>query len=231
MATGFALETAWARRRNRRQGYYSQLIKADADGTAATIWETWYFGATVGSGDMVASAAITFTPSATLAGAGALAGASALTFTPSATLAGRGDIVGATSVAFTPSGTLAGSGALAGATGLAFAPSGALDGAGAMVGTSALAFAPLGTLAGLGELIGTAAVTFTLSATADIPPEPSYIYGAASFGFTLSGTVRNFQYLHPIIITTTASIVNLDPSIPATIVPIPVPPGQIHPLA
>lgn len=55
MATGFALETAWARRRNKRQGYYRQLIKADADGTAATIWETWYFGATLSGINAAAS--------------------------------------------------------------------------------------------------------------------------------------------------------------------------------
>lgn len=231
MATGFALETAWVRRRNKRQGYYRQLVKADSAGTAATVWNAFLFPAAGGAGDMVGTAAITFTPSATLMGAGALAGTSALVFAPSATLAGAGALTGSSGVTFTPSGTLGGQGALTGATGLAFAPSGALDGAGAMVGTSALAFAPLGTLAGLGELIGTAAVTFTLSATADTPPEPSYISGVASFGFTLSGMARNFQYLHPVIITTTASIVDLHPEVSATIVPIPVPPAQILPLA
>ena len=231
MATGFALETAWVRRRNKRQGYYAYLVKRDADATAVTVWQAFLFPAVGGAGDMIGTAAITFTPAATLAGAGALAGTAALVFSPSATLAGAGALTGSSGVTFTPSGTLGGQGALTGATSLSFAPSGALGGTGAMVGTSALAFAPLGTLAGQGELIGTAAVTFTLSATADTPPEPSYISGAASFGFTLSGTVRNFQYLHPIIITTTASIINLDPSIPATIVPIAVPPGQIHPLA
>lgn len=231
MASGFALETAWARRRNKKQGYYAYLVKNDADATAVTVWQAFLFPAVGGAGDMVGTAAITFTPAATIAGAGALAGTSALVFSPSATLAGAGALAGSSSATFAPSGTLGGQGALTGATNLSFVPSGALVGAGAMVGTSALAFAPLGTLAGLGGLIGTAAVTFTLSATADIPPEPSYIYGAASFGFTLSGTVRNFQYLHPIIITTTASIVDLDPSIPATIAPIPVPPGEILPLA
>ncbi len=210
MATGFALETAWARRRNKRQGYYRQLVKADADGTAATIWETWYFGATVGSGDMVASAAITFTPSATLAGAGALAGASALTFTPSATLAGRGDIVGASSVSFTPSGTLAGSGALAGATALVLTPS--------------------GTIAGQGALVGSATVTFALTGTADIPVVLTFIEGTAAFSFTLSGTLRTYQYLH-VIIESPGTVTPVAAAPAGTITDIPVPPGQILPLA
>ena len=210
MATGFALETAWARRRNRRQGYYRQPVKADADGTAATIWETWYFGATVGSGDMVASAAITFTPSATLAGAGALAGASAITFTPSATLAGRGDIVGASSVAFTPSGTLAGSGALA--------------------GTTALVLTPSGTIAGQGALVGSAALTFALTGTADIPVVLTFIEGTASFSFALSGTLRTYQYLH-VIIESPGTVTPVAAAPAGTITDIPVPPGQILPLA
>lgn len=210
MATGFALETAWARRRNKQQGYYRQLVKADADGTAATIWETWYFGATVGSGDMVASAAITFTPSATLAGAGALAGASALTFTPSATLAGRGDIVGASSVAFTPSGTLAGSGALAGTTALVLTPSGAI--------------------AGQGALVGSAALTFALAGTADIPVAVTPIEGTAAFSFTLSGTLRTYQYL-TVIIESPGTVTPVAAAPAGTITDIPVPPGQILPLA
>lgn len=210
MATGFALETAWARRRNKRQGYYSQLIKADADGTAATIWETWYFGATVGSGDMVASAAITFTPSATLAGAGALAGASAITFTPSATLAGRGDIVGASSVAFTPSGTLAGGGALA--------------------GTTALVLTPSGTIAGQGALVGSATVTFALTGTADIPVVLTFIEGAAAFSFALSGTLRTYQYL-TVIIESPGTVTPVAAAPAGTITDIPVPSAQILPLA
>jgi hypothetical protein len=210
MATGFALETAWARRRNKRQGYYRQLIKADADGTAATIWETWYFGATVGSGDMVASAAITFTPSATLAGAGALAGASALTFTPSATLAGAGALVGASSISFTPSGTLAGGGALA--------------------GTTALVLTPSGTIAGQGALVGSATVTFALAGTADTPPVLTFIEGAASFSFALSGTLRAYQYL-TVIIESPGTVTPVSAAPAGTITDIPVPPGQILPLA
>lgn len=210
MATGFALETAWARRRNKRQGYYRQLIKADADGTAATIWETWYFGATVGSGDMVASAAITFTPSATLAGAGALAGASALTFTHSATLAGAGALVGASSISFTPSGTLAGGGALA--------------------GTTALVLTPSGTIAGQGALVGSATVTFALTGTADTPPVLAFIDGAAAFSFTLSGTLRTYQYLH-VIIESPGTVTPVAAAPAGTITDIPVPSAQILPLA
>ena len=230
MANGFALETAWARRWNKRQGYYAYLVKADSAGTAKTVWQAFLFPAVGGAGDMVGTAAITFTPSATLAGAGALAGTSALAFAPSATLAGAGALTGSSSVTFTPSGTLGGQGALTGTANLVFTPSGTLVGAGAMVGTSAIVLTPLGTLAGLGGLIGTASVTFTLSATADIPPEPSYIYGAASFGFALSGTLSTVQYLR-VIIESPGTITPVAAAPGATIMPIPVPPAQIHPLA
>lgn len=208
MADGFSLETAWVRRRGRLQGYYAPLVTAYVDEAAVTIWQAFLWPATGGA--MVGTASITFTPSASLTGAGALAGTSALVFTPSGTLTGRGALTGSSTLTFSPSGTLAGEGALS--------------------GSASVTLTPAGTLTGSGALVGTAPITFTLSATADVPASLTQIEGSTGFSFTLSGTLRTYQYL-TVIIESPGTVTPVAGAPAGTITDIPVPSAQILPLA
>ncbi len=210
MADGFSLETLWVRRRGRLQGYYAPLVTAYVDEAAVTIWQGFLWPAASLPGDMVGTATITFTPSATLTGAGALTGTTALVFTPSGTLTGRGALTGSSTLTFSPSGTLAGEGALS--------------------GSASVTLTPAGTLTGSGALVGTAPITFTLSATADVPASLTQIEGSTGFSFTLSGTLRTYQYLH-VIIESPGTVTPVAAAPAGTITDIPVPSAQILPLA
>lgn len=147
------------------------------------------------SGDMTATASLSFAPSAALTGTGALAGSAALTFAPAGALTGIGAVSASSAMSFSPAGAMVGDGALAGTSALSFTPSGALTGIGDITAQSQLVFAPSGTLTaansgdmtaaaamafaatgvltGEGALSANAQMTFTASATAEQPADTS----------------------------------------------------------
>lgn len=178
----------------------------DIAGTAALTFGTGTVTLT-GTGELTASAALTFGDTATLAGAGALLGASALAFGDAATLTGTGalegsaglvfgasasaelgGIQGASALVFGQTATLTGSGLLEGASALTFGQTATLTGAGALQGATALVLGQTADLTGTGALAGTTALLFGASMT---PPTVVEIDGAAALAFDASGTLTD----------------------------------------
>jgi len=178
----------------------------DIAGTAALTFGTGTVTLT-GTGELTASAALTFGDTATLAGAGALLGASALAFGDAATLTGTGalegsaglvfgasasaelgGIQGASALVFGQTATLTGSGLLAGASALTFGQTATLTGAGALQGATALVLGQTADLTGTGALAGTTALLFGASMT---PPTVVEIDGAAALAFDVTGTLTD----------------------------------------
>lgn len=146
------------------------------------------FAAGAPSGDMTATASLSFASSAALTGTGALAGSAALTFAPTGALTGTGAIAGSSAITFTPSATAQAIAAASGTAAMSFSPAGSMVGDGALAGTSALSFAPIGALTGIGDIAAQSQLVFTPSGTLTAANQGD-ISGAASMAFAATGVL------------------------------------------
>lgn len=121
------------------------------------------------TGEMTASAAMTFATAGTMVGAGALTGSSAVTFSPTAALSGSGALAGTSDLTFVTAGTVTGNSNIAGSASVTFSTAATLDGSGALAGTSTVAFSTTAALSATGALAGTSSFAFSLAATLDGP--------------------------------------------------------------